>query len=131
MSMSVVLVKLAPVLHSRIVASQGALLTQLLSRSASETAFDREGDAYSWIDYRDIAASAEDPDDAVFDLFQGEPLLAGFEWTYGPPMWFDPAATRALHARLREDADYWPFSELVEFLERAEREGKGVVVGVG
>lgn len=130
MSMSLVLVKMSGELRGRIVETRGDLLTSLLGRKVSENGFDRESDVFEGLDYRDIALQAEDPDDSLYQLFQGEPLLEGYEWTYGPPAWFDFVAARDLHALLVEESDFWPFSEIAEFLGRAVAEGKGVIVGV-
>ena len=130
MSMALVLVKMNSGLRDRVVESRGEILTSLLGRKSSENGFDRESDVFEGLDYRDIALQAEDPDDSLYQLFQGKPLLGGYEWTYGPPAWFDPSAARDLHALLAEESDFWPFSEIAEFLGRAVAEGKGVIVGV-
>ncbi|HEX2223260.1 MAG TPA: hypothetical protein VHN15_03540 [Thermoanaerobaculia bacterium] len=130
MSMKLFLIKVTPGLSRRIVDSKGRLLNELMSRTASDEVFRRDGDVFDALDYRDISFQAEDPEDPVYPLFQGDPLLAGYEWTYGPPAYFDPPATAELHTRLQDGGEIWPIDEMCEFLGRAVEEGKGLIVGV-
>lgn len=130
MSMTIHLIRIDAELHRGIVASRGQLLSALLDGKESRPGFSREDDVYRDLDYRDISLQAEDPDDPVFALFQGEPLVPGYEFTYGPPSYFSPPDVRALHEALAESADFWPFDELAAFVGRAVEEGKGLVVGV-
>jgi hypothetical protein len=127
--MTLVLVKLQPELRHEIARGGARFLIGLLDGKASHAAFDRAADAWSEIDYRDLKALLEE-DDPLGQLFEGEPLAPGLEWTYGPPMYFDPGSTRNLLEAIRDSGDVWPLSDIVAFVERAADEGKGLVVGV-
>jgi hypothetical protein len=130
MSMVVVFVKISPSLHKVILETNGTLLGDLLSGSYSLPGFDRAEDVFGELDYRDIAEQAQDESDPLHQLFQGEPLIQGYEWTYGAPMYFDADATRELQAAFDDEADFWPFDELAAFLTSAADEKKSLVVGV-
>lgn len=129
MSMIVVVAKVSEPLQQRIVESRGQLLSRLLDGAAVEEGFDVSTDVWRERDYRDLV-QAEDPEHPLSRLFAGEPFIEDYQFTYGPPSWFDPVATRALHELLVESDDGWPLEELVELMGRAVREGKGIVVGV-
>ena len=130
MSMIVVLVKVSPRLHAAIVADDAALLRPLLAGTLAYAGFDRARDVCDDIDYRDLVAAVADEDDPVFALFAGEPLVAGYEWTYGAPGYFDVAALTRLHADIEASFPLWPVTDLLAFLAAALAEGKGVIAGV-
>ncbi len=128
--MKIVLIKVSGSLHDKIVESGGRLLNRITLGGQREEGFDRKKDVYAGLDYRDVSFLAEDEGHALYRLFRGDPLVEGYEWTYGPPAFFDQPTTRELRRLLEESDDGWPLSEVVDFMSRAVEEGKGIVVGV-
>lgn len=130
MTMELILLKITPALHQQIVRSEGMLLDDLLfGEGEVDEMIDLDIDIYDELDYRDVAEYIPERP-ALQELFEdGTPIVAGYEWASGPPSYFEPAAVQRLTSELEAD-DTLPLDELVDFLRRATREGKGVVLGI-
>lgn len=133
MSMMLVLAMVSPDVEQRIVESKGELWAQLWDGSA-QVEFARDTDLLSDLDYRDLLPEVEEETHLLYRIFQsgtwGRPLIEGYEWTYGPPTWFEPREVKTIHAELNKLDESWPISEIVEFFGRAAEADKGVILGV-
>ena len=129
-AMPLMLIKITAERHRGIIETRGRILAHLIQGLYSTRDFDHMTDVHAGLDYRDIAFHAEQENHPLSQLFLGEPLVAGYEWTYGPPSYFDPAATRAIHRPLASRDNSGHLHEIAEFLGRAVAEGKGIIVGV-
>lgn len=128
--MQVVFIKVLPDLHHRIVESEGELLNEI-GNGLEDKGFDLTLDSYDELDYRDIESWAEDAKHPLYELFHGEALHEEYGWNYGSPMYFAPAVIAGLSQRFAEvNHDAWQMQQVSDFLSRATREGKGVIVGV-
>lgn len=130
MSMPVIFIKVLPDFYRRIVESEGDLLNQV-GEGLEEKGFDRATDSYDELDYRDIGGWAEDEKHPLYELFHGDALHEEYGWSYGPPSYFAPDVVATLSKRFAEENDdAWQMQRVGEFLSRAAREGKGVIMGI-
>ena len=129
MSMELILLKISPELHAQIVRSEGMLLDDLLfGEGDAPGLIDLDADLYDELDDHDLTVFDGDAR-PLQDLFEaGTPLVAGYEWASGPPTWLAPDAVQRLSVEFAEDHTL-PFAGLRDFLSRAAREGKGMVLG--
>ena len=147
MSMIVVLVKVLPSLHQRIVDSQAQLLGPILD-GQTEQGFSCATDVFDELEYRDLDRWASDASNPFYQLLNdGDVLVDGYDWNQGPPLYYPPNAVRTLLGTFQafdaptaydewelpddeEEDPHWHYSAVIDFLQRAVNEKKGLILGI-